>query len=97
MGVPDEVVFARKWELALGLLDQALEAGLPPRLVLADAGYGDSTEFRADLVSRKCRYLVGLSAQHTVWPPGSEPKPPRRKNGPGRSRIRHVDGKRQPI
>lgn len=52
VGVPDEVVFERKWELALGLLDQALEAGLPPRLVLADAGYGDSTEFRDGLVSR---------------------------------------------
>ena len=53
VGVPDEVVFERKWELALDLLDQALAAKLPPRLVLADSGYGDSTEFRDGLVPRK--------------------------------------------
>ncbi len=97
VGVPDEVVFARKWELALELLDEALAAKLPPRLVLADAGYGDSTEFRDGLVSRKFPYLVGLSAQHTVWPPGSEPKLARRKKGPGRPRTRHVDGKKEPV
>src|SRR5688500_5520576 len=45
-GVPDDVVFKRKWELAIALLDEALSWGLAPRLALADCGYGDSTEFR---------------------------------------------------
>jgi SRSO17 transposase len=45
-GVPEDVVFKRKWEIGLELLGEALNAGLPRHVVLADAGYGDSTEFR---------------------------------------------------
>jgi len=40
-GVPDDVVFKRKWEIGLELLDDALSWGLTPRLAVADAGYGD--------------------------------------------------------
>jgi SRSO17 transposase len=40
-GVPEEVGFQRKWEIALTLVDDALEWGVRPYVVLADAGYGD--------------------------------------------------------
>ena len=33
-GVPEEVVFKKKWELALDLLDQARGWGLPDRIVV---------------------------------------------------------------
>ena len=39
-GVPGDVVFKKKWELALDLIDQVRGWGVPNRLVLADAGYG---------------------------------------------------------
>jgi len=94
--VPETVVFRRKWELALDLLDETLAAGLPPRLVLADAGCGDSTEFRDGLSERGCRYLVGVSGIRLVWPPGSNPREPKSKAGPGRPRSQFRDGNRKP-
>jgi len=48
-GVPDDVVFKTKWQLALDLIDQARGWNIPDRLVVADAGYGDATEFRDGL------------------------------------------------
>lgn len=98
-GVPEEVVFRRKWQLALDLLDEALAAGAPPRLVLADCGYGDSTEFRDGLVERKCPYLVGISGQRLGWPPGSTPRPPpqRRAGQLGRPKTRYRDGDHKPL
>src|SRR3954447_15904840 len=52
-GVPDTVGFRPNWQLALGLIDQALEWGLTkPPVVLADAAYGDVTEFREALEER---------------------------------------------
>jgi SRSO17 transposase len=95
-GVPEEVVFKRKWELALDLLDEALAAGLPRRVVLADAGYGDSTEFRDGLTERGCNYVVGVSGIRLVWPPGSNPRPPKKPAGAGRPPSQHRDGNRKP-
>jgi SRSO17 transposase len=96
-GIPDDVVFKRKWEIALELLDEALVAGLPPRVVLADSGYGDSTEFRDGLRECCCNYLVGISSNKLAWPPGSKPKLPKRKAGQqGRPPSRFRDGKCKP-
>ena len=39
--VPKEVPFRTKGEIALELIDAGLEAGVPTRAVVADAGYGD--------------------------------------------------------
>jgi SRSO17 transposase len=54
-GVPNEVAFLKKWELALELIDQAVEWSLNPRVVLADAGYGDITDFRRGFKSATWR------------------------------------------
>lgn len=97
VGVPEEVVFKRKWELAIGLLDDALGWGMAPRVVLADSGYGDASPFRDALVERGCSYLVGISGNHISWPPGSRPRKPMRTPGQvGRSRTRYRDGNRKP-
>ncbi len=86
-GVPAEATFRKKWELALDLLDLARSWGLPPQVVLADASYGDITEFRRGLESRGLRYAVGVTSQVRVWvePPSltrhercSTGRPPRR-------------------
>src|ERR1017187_3696245 len=71
-GIPEEVVFKKKWELALDLIDQARGWGVPDRIVLADAGYGEATEFRDALEERGLRYAVGIAPQAGVWR-----KPPR--------------------
>jgi len=97
VGIPDDVVFQRKWEIALDLLDDALGWGLPKRLVIADAGFGDSTEFRDALVERGCPYLVGISGSHVTWPPGSNPRQPQRRAKAGRPRTQYRDGRRKPV
>jgi SRSO17 transposase len=57
--------------------------------VLADAGYGDSTEFRDGLNQRRLPYVVGIMGSHTIWPLGAQPTVLERKPGQlGRSRTR---------
>ena len=66
-GVPQEVAFHKKWELALELIDQVIEWSLNPQVVLADAGYGDITDFRRGLQKRNLAYAVGVTRQVRVW------------------------------
>jgi len=96
-GVPEFVVFKRKWEIGLELLSEALSAGLPRHVVLADAGYGDSTEFRDGLAALGCNYLVGVSGIRLIWPPGSQPRAPTKHVGPGRPRTQFRDDTRKPV
>lgn len=83
-GVPEEVVFLEKWRIALEEIDRLLAEELPPAPVVADAGYGDVTEFRDELTARGFSYVVGVKKTTTVWPPGEEPLPPRRRSKMGR-------------
>jgi SRSO17 transposase len=62
-GIPEELVFRKKWELALDIIDQIRDWGLPDQVVLADAGYGDGTEFREELEKRGLAYAVGVTPQ----------------------------------
>jgi len=48
-GVPEEVTFRTKPEIALDQIRAALEAGAPPGVVLMDAGYGADTRLRSAL------------------------------------------------
>lgn len=75
-GVPEGVTHRTKLELALEMLDHALEWGLPARPVLADAAYGDSTDFRKGLEERGLPYVLRVSGSAVVWPPGTCPSPP---------------------
>ncbi|MFE3643924.1 IS701 family transposase [Streptomyces sp. NPDC059169] len=54
-GVPDEVAFATKPELAIAMLEQARAACVPFTWVLADAGYGRDPQLRAWCQKRVCR------------------------------------------
>jgi SRSO17 transposase len=84
-GVPAPTAFRTKPELALKLLDQLLEWGLRRQPVLADAGYGNSTEFRQGLASRGLQYMVGVESTTTVWVQPTSPVGPRRPTARGRS------------
>lgn len=95
-GVPTEVVFRKKGELALELLDAAIRWGLPQKIVLADAGYGDSGDFRRELAGRGLHYLVAVTGTANVWPPGSAPSLPDYK-GIGRYPTRLRDETSAPI
>ena len=83
-GVPDCVEFRTKIEISLHLLDRALGWGLRKRVVLADAGYGDNTDFREQLAARDLTYVVGINGTQLVWTGDEVCKPP--VAGRGRSR-----------
>lgn len=95
--VPEEITFLKKWEIALQQIDDALRWGVRRHVVLADAGYGEITDFRAGLDSRDLRYLVGISGEPVVWTPDSDPQIPTKKSRKGRSRTRYLDPEHPPI
>ncbi|MGH7266250.1 MAG: IS701 family transposase [Candidatus Rokuibacteriota bacterium] len=83
-GVPAEVTFRPKWQIALGQILALQAAGLPPAPVGADAAYGDVTEFRDRLTGAGIPYVVGVKGETTVWRPGQAPVPPKPYGGRGR-------------
>ena len=66
-GIPEQVQFRKKWELALAMIDQVRDWGLAERIVVADAGYGDVTAFREELEKRHLSYAVGVRSNTGVW------------------------------
>jgi SRSO17 transposase len=93
VGVPTGIEFAPKWRIALALLDDALAWGVRRHVLLADAGYGEITQFRRELRSRKVDYLVAIPSNIVVWPPGTTVTPPSQLSQIGRPRTRPlVDG-----
>lgn len=97
-GVPDEVKFATKNEIALAQLETLLAQGAPRHCVLADAGYGVDTAFRHRLSELGLPYVVGITSSVVVWPPGVEPLPPKRYRGTGRPPVMpRRTARRQPL
>ena len=84
-GVPPEVTFMKKWQIALDLVDGLLREGVPKAPFLGDAAYGDASEFREGLTARGFPYALAISRNNTIWPPGWAPLPPAPKK-PGRGR-----------
>lgn len=70
-GVPKEVEFQTKPEIALDQIRLALAAGVSPGVILADAGYGVDTAFRTALTDLDLAYLLGIQSSTTLWPLGA--------------------------
>jgi SRSO17 transposase len=98
-GVPEAVAFQPKWQIALDLVGAARQWGLVTNTLLADAGYGEITEFREALAERGYSYVVGVPGTIVVWPPGAGPIPPEKlpKSARGRPRTRHLTGDQKPV
>ena len=95
--IPDDVQFETKHEIALAQLDAALRWGVRKHVVLADAGYGDSTDFREQIAGRGLSYVVGVAGEPRVWAPGSKPAIPRQTSERGRPFTNYVDPKCPPL
>jgi SRSO17 transposase len=65
-GVPDDVQFATKPELARLMLGRALDAGVPASWVTADEAYGKDGKFRDFLEQRRIGYVVAVAANQAV-------------------------------
>jgi len=72
-GVPAEIAFQTKPEIALDQIRAAIAAKAPNGVVLADAAYGINTEFREGLTELKLQYVLGVQSTMTVWEPGKQP------------------------
>jgi SRSO17 transposase len=97
-GVPDDISFKTKHEIALDQLRWACEAGLPRGVVLMDAGYGNNSDLRADITALELTYVVGILSNTTVWPSGTGPLPPKKWSGRGRPpKLLQRDAKHRPV
>jgi SRSO17 transposase len=94
-GVPNDIGFMTKPEIALEQIRWAHEVGLPPGVVLMDAGYGASTELRSSIAALGLTYVAGILPNATVW---EEPLPPKQYSGRGRpAKVMRRDAEHQPI
>jgi SRSO17 transposase len=59
-------VFQTKPQLGITMVRRAIEDGVPRAPVLADAGYGTSSEFRQTLTGLGLTYAVGVDPKTTV-------------------------------
>src|SRR5690242_15240596 len=65
-GVPDDVQFASKTDLARAMLGRALDAGVPAAWVTADEAYGKDGKFRHWLEQRRMAYAVAVPKSQAV-------------------------------
>src|SRR5215212_465471 len=96
-GVPEEITFQTKPEIALEQLRAAADAGLPRGVVLMDAGYGSDTQLRTDITALRLSYMAGILSNTSVWAQGIAPLPPKPWSGRGRPpTLMRRDGEHQP-
>jgi len=71
-GVPEDVVFAKKAELARRMLERAFAAEVPATWMTADAHYGEDTDLRRWLEDQQRAYVVGVTSSHPIWQDGQQ-------------------------
>ncbi len=86
-GIPREITFATKPAIALEQIRKALEEKVTKAPVLADAAYGNDSQFRAGLTELDLEYVVGVQKSTTVWTTGNAPLPAKKWKGRGRPPI----------
>lgn len=97
-GVPEEVSFRTKPQIALAQIRRARERGVPEGAVLADAGYGTDTKFRTELTGMELPYVVGIMSSVSVWKPQQMPEPAKKWEGKGRrTKLLRRDPDHQPV
>jgi SRSO17 transposase len=86
-GIPDDLTFQTKVAIALRLIDEAREAGVPFHTVVSDGNYGDNPVFLDGLEARNLPCVVAVACDFRVrWPEEVEaaarqPLPPKKKSG----------------
>ncbi|HLI57932.1 MAG TPA: IS701 family transposase [Actinomycetota bacterium] len=71
-GVPEDVAFATKPELAQRMLERALAAEVPTAWVTGDESYGDATDLRHWLERERRPYVLAVSCSHPIWRTGTQ-------------------------
>ena len=97
-GVPSDVAFQTKPEIALQQIRQAHADGLPTAVALMDPAYGNNGALRAGIRELGQPYVAGILPTTAVWQPGEAALPPAPWSGRGRppKRLRR-DEAHQPV
>jgi len=66
-GIPDEVRYRPKWQIALDLLDRTMQNGVRFRYLAADEGYGRVEAFRTGVDARGLWYMVEVNRSQMGW------------------------------
>ena len=66
-GIPTEIEFATKPELARRMLKSAFQAGVPASWIAADEVYGSDSRFRTMLETQGIGYVVAVSCQQRLF------------------------------
>jgi SRSO17 transposase len=97
-GVPKDVEFQTKPQIALDQIRDAVQQDVPRGVVVADAGYGVDGQFRSGVTKLGLEYVVGVQSSVTVWEPGKGPLPPKPRKTIGRPpRLLRRDRGHQPL
>lgn len=73
-GVPPDLAFKTKPEIALEQVRWACEAGLPHGVALMDVAYGNDSRLRAGMTALGVRYVVGIQPNTLMWRAGTGPR-----------------------
>jgi len=74
-GIAPDLVFQTKPQLALAMLERALDAGAPAAWVVGDEVYGSDGALRRTLEARDQAYVLAVRRNQslTTWPPDGRP------------------------
>jgi SRSO17 transposase len=73
-GVPKDIVFKTKPQIALEQVRAACEAGIARGVGLMDPAYGNDSGLRTGLTELKLKYVAGIQSNCLVWPSGTGPR-----------------------
>jgi SRSO17 transposase len=73
-GVPLDIGFKTKPEIALEQIRWACEAGLPRGVALMDVAYGNDSRLRTGMTALGLTYVAGIQPNTLMWPSGAGPK-----------------------
>jgi SRSO17 transposase len=97
-GIPQEIQFQTKPQIALDQIRDAVKQEVQAGVVVADAGYGNDSQFRAGITALGLEYVVGVQSSMTVWEPGKKPLPALARKRMGRPpRLLRRDEKHKPV
>ena len=75
-GVPEEIVFKTKQQIALDLIRGAYVAGLAHGVVLMDADYGRDGRLRRGITALGLSYVAAIQPRLLMWAAGAGPRRP---------------------
>jgi len=75
-GVPEDIRFKTKQQIALELIQRAHASGLPLGVLLMDLDYGRDSRLRASVSALGLSYVAGIQPNVLMWAPGTGPKRP---------------------